>query len=315
MAALAPDPSPPAPTLTSTPMAGRTPRPKPSAASVAAAVGGFAVSLIGHSAFLVWGIGVWDMATPLSAAPPPSVMVDLVDDPWKSKPPPESGPGGQPGDMPAPPPPAAAPLPPPSAAAPSPPQAPVPWSQSSGRTAMTTSRPGASPSPPAPAAAPPPPPPAAPFAFPSFDASEAAMVEPGTPTGLRIAQMLQVPVELPVDAPEQNLGGGGAADIGVDLGRTLINEFKDHVQTCWKAPPEAVGDERIKVLIRVGLRPDGSLVGEPTLVQAVATPSGPAMVKSAIAAVRNCQPYAFLPADQYKEWRAVDIAFSAKGVL
>jgi hypothetical protein len=255
----------------------------------------------------------------LSAAPPPSVMVDLVDDPWKAKPPPEQGPGGQPADMSSSPPPSAQPPSPPSAVGSSTPQAAAPSSQASVNTPAPASKPAARPpaaqaaaqqSPaPQPAASQPP----APIGFPSFDASEANMVTPGTPTGLRIAQMLQVPVELPVDA--ENLGGGGAAELGADIVRSAVDGFKEHLQSCWKTPPEAVGDDRIKILIRVGLRRDGSIVGEPTLVQAVATPAGPAMVKSAIAAVRDCQPYAFLPAELYQEWRALDVAFSAKGVM
>ena len=261
---------------------------RPAAATIAAAVGGFVVSLVLHSIFVVWGIGLWDMATPLSAAPPPSIMVDLVDDPWRFKPVPdlqlgETAQAAQPATDP---PPASSPAtasPPPAAAEP-----PVP------PRAPTAAR--------------------APFEMPS-SAAAADVPAPDTPTGLRIAQMLQVPVEFPVDLPYQAEAGGVPAELSADLARTAIDDFKDRLRTCWTTPPDAVGDNRIKVLIRVALQRDGSLLGEPALIQAVATPAGPAVVKSAIAALRKCQPYAFMPAESYKQWRMLDIAFSAEGVL
>jgi hypothetical protein len=147
-----------------------------------------------------------------------------------------------------------------------------------------------------------------------FDSS-ADVPAPETPTGMRIAQMLQVPVELPVDLPLEGEPGGSAAEQSAGLERTVIDAFKDRLRSCWTQPPEAVDDKRVKVLIRVSLRRDGSLLGEPALIQAVATPAGPAVVKGAIAAVKKCQPYAALPAEQYKQWRVLDVGFSAAGVL
>jgi hypothetical protein len=257
---------------------------RPSAGMIGAAVGGFVASLIGHSVFVVWGIGLWDMATPLSAAPPPSIMVDLVDDPWRIKPSPDLQPGDQ--------------------AAAAPPPAPSPAVASS-VAAPPAAEQDATP----PSAAP-----TVPIGFPPFDRT-ADVTDPNTPTALRIAQMLQVPVELPVDFPVEAEPGGGAADQSAGLERTVIDDFKDRLRGCWTTPPEAVDDKRVKVLIRVSLQRDGNLHGEPALIQAVATPAGPAVVKGAIAALKKCQPYAALPAEQYKQWRVLDVAFSADGVL
>lgn len=266
---------------------------RPTAGTIAAAIGGFVASLVAHSIIVVWGIGLWDMATPLSAAPPPSITVDLVDDPWKKKQEPELQAGAQPSG------PTAQPQTQPQQPATSPPQF---------QNAQ--------------AATPPTPPPAAmpsqasvmtPFAAASTGDIDGVPVDPDMPTGLRIAQMLQVPVELKVDSPV-NEAGGGAAEQGAGLASSAIEEFKDHLRGCWSTPPEAVNDERIKVLIRVGLQRDGRLMGEPSLVQAIATPAGPAVVRQAIAALHKCQPYKSLPAEQYRQWRVLEVAFSAKGV-
>lgn len=276
----APATDPASPVPSTVPMAEGARWQNPTAVGIAAVIGGFIVSLIGHSAFVIWGIGLWDMATPLSAAPPASVMVDLVDDPWRIKPVPDLQLG--------------------EAAAESSPAA-----TSHATESPAAEQPVASP---AQTAAP------VPFALPSMAATD-DMPAPDTPTGLRIAQMLQVPVELPVDLPDEAEAGGAPAETIAELARTAVDDFKDRLRTCWTTPPEALGDDRIKVLIRVALQRDGSLRGEPALIQAVATPAGPAVVKSAIAALRKCQPYAFLPAEQYKQWRMLDIAFSAEGVL
>jgi hypothetical protein len=291
MTSSAPETNAPAPFAAPAPMAGSASDRRPNAAAIGAAVGGFIVSLVAHSIFVVWGIGLWDMATPLSAAPPPSIMVDLVDDPWRIKQAPdlqlgEPAPAAQPA---TPPPPVSSPV----AASPAatPPAAPQQATPPTHHTAPT-----------------------APIGFPSFD-STADVPDPDTPTGLRIAQMLQVPIELPVDLPLRGEQGGGVAEWSAKLERNVIDDFKEHLRACWMTPPEAVDDKRVKVLIRVSLRRDGSLLGEPVLIQAVATPAGPAVVKSAIAAVKKCQPYAALPAEQYKQWRVLDVGFSADGVL
>ncbi|MDQ2082694.1 hypothetical protein RA307_21105 [Xanthobacteraceae bacterium Astr-EGSB] len=247
------------------------------AAGVAAGAFAFLVSGLSHMVVVVWGLGLWDMARPLSAAPPPSIMVELVPDPWKTgkpeaKPPAQPAPGTE------------------------------PQAQSELQQSQTVP-PGGEPMAP----------PAAMLQFPSptFAEPTAPPIDPDAPTAERLAQMLQLPVDLP-DAGE---GGGAPSEHGAELTRNMIQEFKEHLQSCFSAPPEAASDHRVKVLIRVALRRDGSIQGEPALVQAVATPAGPAVVKNAIAALKQCQPYAFLPAEDYRQWRFIEVAFSAKGVL
>jgi hypothetical protein len=259
------------------PMAERTPSRRWSAAGLAASALGFLASGLSHVAVIVWGIGLWDMARPLSAAPPPSITVELVPDPWKTRKPDEELP------------------------LPSPPKA-----EPQARTEPQTSpaQPAASPA--APAAA------MMPFPTPTLTEPPApAAIDPDVPTAERLAQMLQLPVDLP-DAGEP---GGAPSDDGAKVARGLIDAFKTHVQGCWTTPPEAVDDDRVKVLIRVAFRPDGRINGDPVLVQGIATPAGPAVVRNAIAALKRCQPYAFLPAGEYRQWRLLEVAFSAKGVL
>ncbi|MCZ7656493.1 MAG: hypothetical protein M5U07_00910 [Xanthobacteraceae bacterium] len=65
-------------------------------------------------------------------------------------------------------------------------------------------------------------------------------------------------------------------------------------------------------MLRVFLKRDGALASEPQLVEASASRAGPPLVAAATRALRECQPFAFLPADRYDEWKILDIGFTPR---
>jgi hypothetical protein len=67
------------------------------------------------------------------------------------------------------------------------------------------------------------------------------------------------------------------------------------------------------VLIRIALRPDGTLRAKPELVRAPASLAGPPLVDSAKQALQKCQPYATLPTDRYQDWKILELTFNAQG--
>jgi hypothetical protein len=156
---------------------------------------------------------------------------------------------------------------------------------------------------PAMAPSPPPPAPVAPDAPPPDDAGEKVAL------ASRLADALRLPVELP------GAGDTRAAETAAKLEHAMIDDFKSHVTKCWTAPPRSADAGRLKVLVRVELNPDGTLRKDPMLIQAVASAGGPALAKSAIRALEQCEPYDFLPVDNYKEWKVLDLAFSTDGIL
>jgi hypothetical protein len=253
----------------------------PTSLGLAIIMAGLAASLLGHMALLI-AIGYRDVV-PFTALPPPSIMVDLVTSPAAAVPATASS----------------SPLALPAAKE----GATTPLKEdSSVRRAQAESplpRPKEEPLvPPIPTAL-----------LQPFNRPAAHDADPSK--GPRLADILEIPIS---HAPNEG-GGGAAADRGVRLSAEVIEKFKDHVRSCWSAPPEAAHDTRVKVLIRIALDPGGRLLGKPVLVQGIATPAGPALVKSAIAALRQCQPYAFLPAERYQQWRVLDIGFSAEGII
>lgn len=98
------------------------------------------------------------------------------------------------------------------------------------------------------------------------------------------------------------------ADVATDVAAA----FWDHLRRCAKKPAEVPATAR--VVVRVYLQPDGSLV--------TGLPQNPAPLKvsrgggelfvSAVAALRECQPYTMLPRDQYPEWRTLDLTFTSE---
>jgi hypothetical protein len=104
------------------------------------------------------------------------------------------------------------------------------------------------------------------------------------------------------------------AESGANLERSEIAAFKAHLQECWKPPASLASARNLVVVLRVSLQPNGALTGEPTLLAASASSAGPTLIQTATRALQQCQPYAFLPADKYKEWRTLDLSFSPAGL-
>ena len=108
--------------------------------------------------------------------------------------------------------------------------------------------------------------------------------------------------------------GMDPAEQGANLPPSDIAKFKAHLQGCWKPPEHLADGGKAMVVLRVSLQPNGALTKEPTLLAASGSEEGLALMKTAVQAVRQCQPYAFLPAADYKEWKVLDLAFSPAGL-
>jgi len=117
---------------------------------------------------------------------------------------------------------------------------------------------------------------------------------------------------LPLALPDGRLGGGfdapaiDRANISVDK----IATFREHLRACLSRPGSIAPTDKIKVVLRVVLKPDGMLAAAPTLIEGSASAKGPLLMESAISALRACQPYAMLPANKYEEWKVLDLSFT-----
>jgi hypothetical protein len=86
--------------------------------------------------------------------------------------------------------------------------------------------------------------------------------------------------------------------------------MREHLKTCSKLPKSIAPGDKVKIILRVVFRPDGRFAAPPALIEASASAKGPALMQSAIEALQACQPYAMLPADQYNEWKVLDLSFT-----
>jgi hypothetical protein len=88
--------------------------------------------------------------------------------------------------------------------------------------------------------------------------------------------------------------------------------LKQHLRKCLKLPGGM--SESTSVTLRIFLTRDGGLAADPVLIEGSASSDGPRLMQAAIQSVKQCQPFAFLPADRYREWKALDVTFSPKDI-
>ncbi len=109
----------------------------------------------------------------------------------------------------------------------------------------------------------------------------------------------------------RNLEFRGSA--GQGLTSSEIAEFKAHLSQCWVPAAGIASTSGTSLLIRVTLDQRGSLATEPEPTRAPVSLSGPVLLESAMRALQQCQPYDFLPAAKYQQWRVLDLGFSSDG--
>jgi hypothetical protein len=113
--------------------------------------------------------------------------------------------------------------------------------------------------------------------------------------------------------PEGALPGFDApADKMADLAPADVAAFRAHLKKCLALPAGVAAAEKLRVVLRIALTPDGGLRGQPTLIEGTASPNGPALVAGVVKALRQCQPYSFLPPDKYAEWKILDLSFTPR---
>ena len=124
--------------------------------------------------------------------------------------------------------------------------------------------------------------------------------------------MLGLPPDLPAGPPSGKPGDDfdAPASQTADVASSLVTEFRRRLKTCSNLPGSIAATDNLRITLRIMMTPEGKLAAEPILIEASASPKGPALMQSAIAALEACQPYAMLPADRYGEWKVLDLSFT-----
>jgi hypothetical protein len=130
--------------------------------------------------------------------------------------------------------------------------------------------------------------------------------QPGLPGGSWMESALG-PAPMPTSAFD-------STEIAANLSQDEIATFKAHLKKCWNPPADLASAGDLHVVLRVAFNPNGALRMEPTMLAASASADGPALMKTALRALQQCQPYAFLPGAKYREWKVLDLSFSPAGL-
>lgn len=112
------------------------------------------------------------------------------------------------------------------------------------------------------------------------------------------------------NAPDQAFDSEATTTVNLSDGEKAA--FKAHLKKCWRLPDGMSPAQTTRVVLRIYLKRDGGLSAEPLLIEGPASRDGPMLLKAAIRTLKDCQPYAFLPADKYREWRMLDVSFSPR---
>lgn len=93
------------------------------------------------------------------------------------------------------------------------------------------------------------------------------------------------------------------------LSATTIAAFVQKIRECWVIPPGA-REANITVKVRIQLNQDGSVAGEPAVMNGPGDFLFDTTARSTIAAILGCQNYDFLPVEQYDVWKDLVLNFN-----
>ncbi len=153
-----------------------------------------------------------------------------------------------------------------------------------------------------------------PQAMPQQQAAPPAYQAPQPDVTVKYGVMLGLPPELPVEPKGATKDDGGDAkdSIAAKLPAEVIAALRRHLRSCAKLPAGVAPTDNVHIKLRTVFATDGTLAREPILIEAPPSAKGVAIVKSAMSALQNCQPYKMLPANLYGEWKVLDLPFSPK---
>lgn len=129
-----------------------------------------------------------------------------------------------------------------------------------------------------------------------------AAIPPPVPQQPDITVKYSLPLGLPM-AGITDLAATKPADLAPDE----VTAFRRHLARCAVRPAAISAGDKVRIIVRVWLAPDGNLSKPPVLIEASASPKGPPLMQSVIAALQACQPFNMLSPAKYDEWKVIDL--------
>jgi len=119
--------------------------------------------------------------------------------------------------------------------------------------------------------------------------------------------------------PDSAQESRAAAGLQTDLTLSEIDAIRTQIRDCWNLQAGAAEAEKYLVTLSVDLRRDGSVIGQPKLIEpSLLTVSSDKFYRDAYErakrAILQCQPYE-LPPERYDSWRTVVLEFDPRFLL
>lgn len=136
-----------------------------------------------------------------------------------------------------------------------------------------------------------------------------------TPPGGSQSTSIFDPINIPalLDLPNASQKGFDAESMtAANLSADDRAAFKAQLRKCWKLPAGQSPAPNTRIVLRIYLRRDARLAADPVLIEAKASPDGLVVMQAAMRAIKDCQPYTFLPPDKYAEWKVLDLSFTPR---
>jgi hypothetical protein len=132
-------------------------------------------------------------------------------------------------------------------------------------------------------------------------------------SGQAAAPMPPSAVAPPVTAPPPAATvAPGEAGADTKMTAAEFDGLRAEVERCWKLPKGWTDPKQVSVTVDFRMKPDGSVVGRPGVIEFPASVYGKEATESALRAVPQCGPY-HLPAAKYDAWREVQLRLSPAG--
>jgi outer membrane biosynthesis protein TonB len=98
---------------------------------------------------------------------------------------------------------------------------------------------------------------------------------------------------------------------------TWKGRFVSAVKTCFNFPYNGQDADQFEVDIDINMKPDGTLAVSPVVVAVRGSSKSvaEALGESARRAVQQCQPYSFLPKEQYETWKYIPMTFGLRDMM
>ena len=118
----------------------------------------------------------------------------------------------------------------------------------------------------------------------------------------------------PGEAPPSPVPAPAGANVAIDTTMTKdeLEALRAQVQSCWTIPPGWTDSKQVSVTIDFRMNRDGTVAGNPTLIEFPASPYGKVAAQNALRAVLRCGPY-HLPVEKYGDWHEVQIRLTPAG--